>query len=164
MYCVFHHISGHLPRQIWFWKILTWASVRPPRPLLGQMPNFFRKRILRAPLMKQIKWCLLSVYLQHLSHIIFKNHQQPQHPHIHIQSSYNISYMIANFRSILRSLTMWPRWCTCTSRWRTTWTRGSAPSKTSSGTITSWHQYLNTRDDQQNIRDERQSNIEEHNE
>ena len=23
MYCVFHHISGHLPRQIWFWKILT---------------------------------------------------------------------------------------------------------------------------------------------
>ena len=52
MYCVFHHISGHLPRQIWFWKISTktWASVRPPRPLLGQMPNFFRKCILRASL------------------------------------------------------------------------------------------------------------------
>ena len=32
MYCVFHHISGHLPRQICFWKISTktWASVRPP--------------------------------------------------------------------------------------------------------------------------------------
>ena len=56
MYCVFHHISGHLPRQIWFWKISTktWASVRPPRPLLGQMPKFFRKSILRAPL-TQIK-------------------------------------------------------------------------------------------------------------
>ena len=52
MYCVFHHISGHLPRQIWFWKISTktWASVRPSPPLLGQMPNFFRKWILRAPL------------------------------------------------------------------------------------------------------------------
>ena len=52
MYCVFHHISGHLPRQIFFGKILTktWASVRLPRPLLGQMPNFFRKCILRAPL------------------------------------------------------------------------------------------------------------------
>ena len=52
MYCVFHHIFGHLPRQIWFWKISTktWASVRPPRPLLGQMPNFFRKCVLRAPL------------------------------------------------------------------------------------------------------------------
>ena len=49
MYCVFHHISGHLPRQICFWKISTktWASVPP---LLGQMPNFFRKWILRAPL------------------------------------------------------------------------------------------------------------------
>ena len=52
MYCVFHHISGHLPRQIWFWKISTktWASVRPPPPLLGRMPNFFQKRILKAPL------------------------------------------------------------------------------------------------------------------
>ena len=52
MYCVFHHISSHLPRQIWFWKISTktWASVRPPPPLLGQKPKFFRKSILMAPL------------------------------------------------------------------------------------------------------------------
>ena len=51
MYCVFHPISGHLPRQIWFWKISikTWASVWPPCPLLGQMPNFFRKWISMAP-------------------------------------------------------------------------------------------------------------------
>ena len=29
MYCVFHHIPGHLPRQIWFWKFSTktWALV-----------------------------------------------------------------------------------------------------------------------------------------
>ena len=53
MYCLFHHISGHFPRQIWFWKISkkTWASVRPP-PLLGRFPNFFQKRILKAPLMQ----------------------------------------------------------------------------------------------------------------
>ena len=54
MCCVFHHVSGHLPRQIWFWTISTktWASVRPLRPLLGQMPSFFRKWILMAPLMQ----------------------------------------------------------------------------------------------------------------
>ena len=30
MYCVFHHISGHLSRQILFWKMLmkTWDWVR----------------------------------------------------------------------------------------------------------------------------------------
>ena len=54
MYCVSHHISGHLPRQIWFWKISikTWVSVRPPPPLLGKMPDFFRKWNFRAP----FKW------------------------------------------------------------------------------------------------------------
>ena len=45
MYCVFHHISGHLPRQIWFWKILTktWASVRLPPPLVGPKAQVFPK-------------------------------------------------------------------------------------------------------------------------
>ena len=44
MYCVFHHISSHLPRQIWFWKISTktWASVRPP-PLVGPKAQVFPK-------------------------------------------------------------------------------------------------------------------------
>ena len=44
MYRVFHHISYHLPRQIWFWKILTktWASVRPP-PLVGPKAQVFPK-------------------------------------------------------------------------------------------------------------------------
>ena len=66
MYCVFHHISGHLPRQIWFWKFSTktWASVRPP-PLLGQMPNFFRKMILMAPLKGSIKNC----HINHALHL-----------------------------------------------------------------------------------------------
>ena len=41
MYCVFHHISGHLPRQILFWKFSTktWASVRPP-PCWAKCPTF----------------------------------------------------------------------------------------------------------------------------
>ena len=45
MYCVFHHISSHLPRQIWFWKISTktWASVRPPPPLVGPKAQVFPK-------------------------------------------------------------------------------------------------------------------------
>ena len=44
MYCVFHHISGHLPRQIWFWKISTktWASISPP-PLVGPKAQVFPK-------------------------------------------------------------------------------------------------------------------------
>ena len=46
------HCVFHLPRQICFCEISTkiWASVRPPPPLLGQMPKFFWKSILTAPL------------------------------------------------------------------------------------------------------------------
>ena len=58
IYCVFHHISVHLPRQCWFWKIskTNWVSVRPPHPpLLGQMPKFFWKSILTAPLSLTVK-------------------------------------------------------------------------------------------------------------
>ena len=42
MYCVFHHISGHLPRQILFWKISTktWASDPPPPPCWAKCPSF----------------------------------------------------------------------------------------------------------------------------
>ena len=42
MYCVFHHISSHLQRQICFWKISakTWASVRPPHPCWAKSPSF----------------------------------------------------------------------------------------------------------------------------
>ena len=49
MYCVFHHISGHLPRQIWFWKFSTktWASVRPP--LVGPNAQFFPKNNFDGP-------------------------------------------------------------------------------------------------------------------
>ena len=66
MYCVFHHISSHLPRQIWFWKISTktWASVRPPPPLLGQKPKFFRKLILMAPLIHESYWPKLIVRMR----------------------------------------------------------------------------------------------------
>ena len=44
MYCVFLHITGHLPRQIWFWKISTktWDLVRPP-PLVGPNAQVFPK-------------------------------------------------------------------------------------------------------------------------
>ena len=35
MYCVIHHISGHLPRQIWFWKFSTKTWISWIFPLLG---------------------------------------------------------------------------------------------------------------------------------
>ena len=47
--------SQHLwavPRKIKFWSILkkSWDWVRPPPPSLGQIPNFYRKFVLKAPL------------------------------------------------------------------------------------------------------------------
>ena len=54
MYCVFHHISDHLQKQILFLLILqknSWDSVRPPSPpLLGQNPKFGKGKIIGAPL------------------------------------------------------------------------------------------------------------------
>ena len=61
MFCVFHHISGHLPRQIKFWSILikSWDWVSPP-PIGTKsqvLPNFF----LKAPLkLLTLAWSSLS--------------------------------------------------------------------------------------------------------
>ena len=53
MYCVFQHISGHLPRQIEFWLIWikSWDWVRPPTPQsLGLNPNLNQKIFYKLPL------------------------------------------------------------------------------------------------------------------
>ena len=54
MYCVFHHISDHLPKQILFWKFLTktWASARPP--LVGPKAQVF-PNVFSLPLNKNFK-------------------------------------------------------------------------------------------------------------
>ena len=45
MYCVFHHIPGHFPRQIWFWKFSTKLGLRsdPPAPCWAKCPTFSEK-------------------------------------------------------------------------------------------------------------------------
>ena len=46
-----HHIATK-SQQIKFWSILkkSWDWVRPPPPSLGQIPNFYRKFVLKASL------------------------------------------------------------------------------------------------------------------
>ena len=65
MYCVFHHISGHLPRQIWFWEISTktWASVRPPLPLVGPNAQLFPKMHFDGPLIIMIKITIMIMII-----------------------------------------------------------------------------------------------------
>ena len=59
--------SQHLwavPRQIEFWSILkkSWDWVRSPPPSLGQIPNFYRKLVLRASLSSHVS--SLTAYSQ----------------------------------------------------------------------------------------------------
>ena len=49
-----------------FWKFSTktWTSVKPLPPLLGQMPNFFRKTILMAPLIvSHLKYKMQTIFI-----------------------------------------------------------------------------------------------------
>ena len=51
MYCVFHHISDHLQRQILFRQFYKKVGIRSdPPPRLGQNPKFVKGNKLGAPL------------------------------------------------------------------------------------------------------------------
>ena len=58
MYCVFHHISGHLPRQIKFWSILIkklGLGETSPLPLIGTKSQLLpKKNSYRLPLLRGI--------------------------------------------------------------------------------------------------------------